>query len=70
MTDRDIAIVSEKMNAKMSKFDKPMNDLVDESMALDFNDTKSIKRLDEINKELAGYVKQAEKELPKNIKDF
>ncbi len=68
MTDRDIAIVSEKMNAKMSKFDKPMNDLVDESMALDFNDTKSIKRLDEINKELAGYVKQAEKELPKKYK--
>ena len=68
MTDRDIAIVSERMNAKMSKFDKPMNDLVDESMALDFNDTKSMKRLDEINKELAGYVKQAEKELPKKYK--
>ena len=68
MTDRDIAIVSERMNAKMSKFDKPMNDLVDESMALDFNDTKSMKRLDEINKELADYVKQAEKELPKKYK--
>ena len=68
MTDRDIAIVSERMNAKMSKFDKPMNDLVEESMALDFNDTKSMKRLDEINKELAGYVKQAEKELPKKYK--
>jgi len=68
MTDRDIAIVSERMNAKMSKFDKPMNELVDESMTLDFNDTKSMKRLDEINKELAGYVKQAEKELPKKYK--
>jgi hypothetical protein len=45
-----------------------MNDLVDESMALDFNDTKSMKRLDEINKELADYVKQAEKELPKKYK--
>ena len=68
MTDADIAIVSQKMNSKMSKFDKPMNALVDESMTLDFNDTKSMKRLNEINEELAGYVKQAEKELPKKYK--
>ena len=63
MTDRDIAVISEKMNTAMSKYDKPMNDLVNESMELDFNDTKSLKRLDEINKELADYVKKMEKEL-------
>ena len=63
MTDSDIAIVSEKMNTAMSKYDKPMNALVNESMELDFNDTKSLKKMDDINKKLASYVKQMEKEL-------
>ena len=68
MTNRDIAIISKEMNAALSEYDKPMNKLVEDSMNLDFSKEGSLKKLDEINKKLAGYVKKAEKDLPKKYK--
>jgi len=68
MTNRDIAIISKEMNAALSEYDKPMNKLVQDSMKLNFNEEGSLKKLDEINKKLAGYVEKAEKELPKKYK--
>lgn len=65
ITDSDIAIISNKMNAELAQFDKPMNALVNEAYALDFSKEGSLKRMDEINKELAEIVKKAEKKLPK-----
>jgi len=65
VTDSDIAIISNKMNSNLSEFDKPMNALVNEAYALDFSKEGSLKRMDEINKELADIVKKAEKKLPK-----
>ena len=37
VTDSDIAIISNKMNAELAQFDKPMNALVNEAYALDFS---------------------------------
>ena len=65
VTDSDIAIISNKMNSNLSEFDKPMNALVNEAYALDFSKEGSLKRMDEINKELADIVKKAKKKLPK-----
>lgn len=63
ITNQDIAIISDKMNAELAQYDKPMNKLVNEAFALNFDETKSLKRLDEINKKLASYVKNAIKKL-------
>jgi len=63
VTTSDLAKISAKMNTELSQFDKPMNKLVNEAYALDFSKEGSLKRLDEINKELAGYVKQSVKKL-------
>ena len=68
MTNRDIAIISKEMNAALSEYDKPMNKLVQDSMKINFSKEGSLKKLNEINKKLAGYVKKAEKELPKKYK--
>jgi hypothetical protein len=68
VTDSDIAIISNKMNAELAQFDKPMNKLVNEAYALDFSKEGSLKRMDEINKELANIVKKAETKLPKKYK--
>ena len=68
VTDSDIAIISNKMNAEIAQFDKPMNALVNEAYALDFSKEGSLKRMDEINKELADIVKKAETKLPKKYK--
>ena len=68
VTDSDIAIISNKMNAELAQFDKPMNALVNEAYALDFSKEGSLKRMDEINKELADIVKKAETTLPKKYK--
>jgi hypothetical protein len=63
VTTSDLAKISAKMNTNLSQFDKPMNKLVNEAYALDFSKEGSLKRLDEINKELAGYVKQSVEKL-------
>jgi len=68
VTDSDIAIISNKMNAELAQFDKPMNKLVNEAYALDFSKEGSLKRMDEINKELANIVKKSETKLPKKYK--
>ena len=68
MTNRDMAIISKEMNVALSEYNKPMNRLVQDSMKLNFNEEGSLKKLDEINKKLAGYVEKAEKELPKKYK--
>jgi hypothetical protein len=68
VTDSDIAIISNKMNAELAQFDKPMNKLVNEAYALDFSKEGSLKRMDEINKELAEIVKKSENKLPKKYK--
>ena len=68
VTDSDIAIISSKMNAELAQFDKPMNKLVNEAYALDFSKDGSLKRMNEINKELAKIVKKSENKLPKKYK--
>ena len=68
VTDSDIAIISNKMNAELAQFDKPMNALVNEAYALDFSKEGSLKRMNEINQELADIVKKAEIKLPKKYK--
>ena len=68
MTNRDVAIISKEMNAALSKYDKPMNKLVEKSMKINFSKDGSLKELDDINKKLASYVEKAEKELPKKYK--
>ena len=68
VTDSDIAIISNKMNAELAQFDKPMNALVNEAYALDFSKEGSLKRMNEINQELADIVANAEKKLPKKYK--
>ncbi len=68
VTDSDIAIISSKMNAELAQFDKPMNKLVNEAYALDFSKDGSLKRMNEINKELAEIVKKSETKLPKKYK--
>jgi hypothetical protein len=65
VTDSDLAVISKKMNAELSQFDKPMNALVNEAYALDFSKEGSLKRMNEINKELADILKKAENKLPK-----
>ena len=68
VTDSDIAIISNKMNAELSQFDKPMNKLVNEAYALDFSKEGSLKRMKEINQELANIVKKVENTLPEKYK--
>jgi hypothetical protein len=68
ITDSDIAIISNKMNAELAQFDKPMNSLVNEAYALDFSKEGSLKRMNEINQELADIVKKAETKLPNKYK--
>mgnify|MGYP003115322101 CR=1 FL=1 len=63
VTTSDLAVISDRMNAELAQFDKPMNKLVNEAYALDYSKTESLKRLDEINKELNGYLKTAVKKL-------
>jgi len=68
VTDSDLAVISKKMNAELAQFDKPMNALVNEAYALDFSKEGSLKRMNEINKELADILKKAEIKLPKKYK--
>ena len=68
VTDSDLAVISKKMNAELAQFDKPMNALVNEAYALDFSKEGSLKRMNEINEELADILKKAETKLPKKYK--
>jgi hypothetical protein len=68
VTDSDIAIITSKMNAELSEFEKPMNKLVNEAYSLDFSKEGSLKRMKEINQELADIVKKAETKLPEKYK--
>ena len=63
VTTSDLAKISAKMNAELAQFDKPMNKLVNEAYALDFSKEGSLKRMNEINKELEGYVNKSVKKL-------
>ena len=64
----DYAVVSEEMNAKMSKYDRQINKLVNEAYDLDYSKTPSLKRVDEINNELFDILKTVKKDLPKEYK--
>ena len=64
----DYAVVSKEMNAKMSKYDRQINKLVNEAYSLDFNKTENLKRLDEINNSLFDVLKTVKKDLPKEYK--
>ena len=64
----DYAVVSKEMNAKMSKYDRQINKLVNEAYGLDFNKTENLKRLDEINNSLFDILKTVKKDLPKEYK--
>ena len=64
----DYAVVSEEMNAKMSKYDRKINKLVNEAYDLDYSKTPSLKRVDEINNELFDILKTVKKDLPKEYK--
>ena len=57
----DYAIVSKKMNAKMSKYNKKINKLVNEAYSLDFNKTENLKKLKNINNDLFDILKTVKK---------
>ena len=61
----DYAVVSKEMNAKMSKYDKKINKLVNEAYSLDYSKTENLKKLKDINNDLFDILKTAKKELPK-----
>lgn len=67
----DYAIVSKEMNAKMSKYNKKINKLVNEAYSLDFSKTlhdEETKRLKNINNELFDILETVKKDLPKKYK--
>ena len=64
----DLAVISKKMNAKMSKYDKIINKLTTEASLLDFSKKNSLKRLDDLNEQLNGVLKTIKKDLPKKYK--
>ena len=61
----DYAVVSKEMNAKMSKYNKKINKLVNEAYDLDYSKTENLKRLKNINQELFSILKETKKDLPK-----
>ena len=61
----DYAVVSKEMNAKMSKYDKKINKLVNEAYSLDYSKTENLKKLKNINNDLFDILKTAKKDLPK-----
>jgi len=64
----DYAIVSKKMNAKMSKYNTKINKLVNEAYDLDYSKTESLKKLKDINNDLFDILKTVKKDLPKKYK--
>ena len=64
----DYAVVSKEMNAKMSKYNKKINKLVNEAYSLDYSKTENLKKLKDINNDLFDIFKTAEKDLPKKYK--
>ena len=64
----DYAIVSKKMNAKMSKYNTKINKLVNEAYDLDYSKTESLKKLKDINNKLFDILKTVKKDLPKKYK--
>ena len=64
----DYAIVSKEMNAKMSKYNKKINKLVNEAYILDFSKTENLKRLKDINNDLFDILETVKKDLPKKYK--
>ena len=64
----DLAVISKKMNAKMSKYDKQINRLTTEATLLDFSKKNSLDRLDDINEKLNNVLKTIKKDLPKKYK--
>jgi hypothetical protein len=64
----DYAIVSKEMNAKMSKYNKKINKLVNEAYSLDFSKTENLKRLKDINNDLFDILETVKKDLPKKYK--
>ena len=64
----DLAVISKKMNAKMSKYDKQINRLTTEATLLDFSKKNSLDRLDDINEKLNNLLKTIKKDLPKKYK--
>ena len=61
----DYAVVSKEMNAKMSKYDKKINKLVNEAYSLDYSKTENLKKLKDINNDLFDILKTVKKDLPK-----
>ena len=64
----DYAVVSKKMNAKMSKYNTKINKLVNEAYDLDYSKTESLKKLKDINNDLFDILKTVKKDLPKKYK--
>jgi len=64
----DYAVVSKEMNAKMSKYDKKINKLVNEAYDLDYSKTESLKKLKDINNDLFDILETTKKDLPKKYK--
>jgi len=61
----DYAVVSKEMNAKMSKYNKKINKLVNEAYNLDYSKTENLKKLKDINNDLFDVLKTVKKDLPK-----
>ena len=64
----DYAIVSKEMNAKMSKYNKKINKLVNEAYSLDFSKTENLNKLKNINNDLFDILETVKKDLPKKYK--
>ena len=64
----DYAIVSKEMNARMSKYNKKINKLVNEAYSLDFSKTEDLKKLKNINNDLFDILETVKKDLPKEYK--
>ena len=64
----DYAIVSKEMNAKMSKYNKKINKLVNEAYSLDFSKTENLNKLKNINNDLFNILETVKKDLPKKYR--
>ena len=67
----DIAVISKTMNAKLSPYNKNLNNISDAISTLINEQPKNyLKRIDKLNDQAEGIVKKAVKELPKEYKNL
>jgi hypothetical protein len=71
LNTNDIAVISKIMNAKLSPYNKNLNNISDAISTLINEQPKDyLKRIDKLNDQAEGIVKKAVKELPKEYKNL